>query len=53
MVKEKTKNHKKYYIYEEGSFIYTDKKTAQQCEDYCKKPHSCSLDITKNAVNLK
>jgi hypothetical protein len=30
---------------------YLDKKTAQDCEDYCKaNPGSCSVEISKKAV---
>lgn len=50
MVKEKTKNNKRYYICEECNFAYKDRKTAEKCEAYCKKHHSCSIDITKYAV---
>jgi hypothetical protein len=32
---------------------YSDKKTAQDCEDYCKAhPGSCSVEISKKAVYL-
>jgi hypothetical protein len=32
---------------------YSDKKTAQECEDYCKAhPGSCSVEISQKAVYL-
>jgi len=31
-------------------FRYKDNKTAEKCEDYCKKYKSCSLEITKLAI---
>ena len=50
MVKEKIKNNKKYYICEECSFAYNDKKWAQKCQNWCKKYNSCNIEITKHAV---
>jgi len=53
MVKEIEKQGKKYYICEECGFAYMDKETAQKCEDWCNKHHSCNLEITKSAVQIK
>lgn len=52
MVKEILKNKTKYYICEECQFAYSDKDVAKQCEDYCKKYKSCSLEITKKAIKI-
>ncbi len=38
------------YQCEECKFIYSDKKWAEKCERWCKKHHSCNLEITKHAV---
>jgi len=51
MVKEIKKLEKKYFECEECNFVYKDKKFAKECEDYCKKYHSCNTEITKRAVN--
>jgi len=52
MVKEKIINNKSYYQCEICLFYYETKEMAQKCEDYCKKYKSCSLEITKHAVQL-
>ncbi len=52
MVKETIKNKTKYYICEECRFAYSDENIAKQCEDYCKKHKSCSLEITKHAIKI-
>lgn len=31
-------------------FKYREKKFAKQCEEFCKKHKSCSLEITKHAI---
>ncbi len=46
MVKEKQDG----YICEECNFAYKDKEWAKKCEAWCKKYHSCNIDITKHAV---
>ena len=50
MVKETRKNNLDYFICEECNFAYKEKSLAMKCEEYCKKHHSCSLEITKHAV---
>jgi len=50
MVKEIIKNKKKYYICKECNFVYKEKILAQKCEEYCKKHHSCNLEITEHAT---
>lgn len=50
MVKEKVKDDKTLYICEGCEFAYEDKEWAEKCEDYCKKHHSCNMEITAHAV---
>lgn len=52
MVKQANKNNKNYYICEECDFAYSDNEIASKCEDWCKKHHSCNMEITKYAINL-
>ena len=52
MAKEIEKQGKKYFQCEECGFLYKDKKWAQKCEAFCKKHNSCSLEITKHAINV-
>ncbi|MEK6827792.1 MAG: hypothetical protein AABX78_00425 [Nanoarchaeota archaeon] len=50
MVKTVSKSKGKYYVCEECNFAYNDKATAMKCEDWCKKFHSCNVEITKHAI---
>ena len=50
MVKEIIKNKNKYYQCEVCKFYYLEKDLAQKCEAHCKKTNSCSIEITKSAV---
>lgn len=52
MVKETEKNGKTYYQCEICKFYYESRDLAQKCEDFCKEHNSCSLEITKHAVQL-
>ena len=52
MVKEINKSGKKYFECEECNFIYKDRKTAEKCEDYCKKHNACSIEITRHAIKI-
>jgi len=52
MVKTLIKNKKIYYICEECNFAYLSSKTANECENWCREHHSCSLEITKHAVEI-
>ena len=49
-MKVKTKNNKKYFICEECNFAYKEKGWAEKCENWCKKHHSCNIEITKHAI---
>ncbi len=55
MVKKLTKGseEREFYICEECGFSYETNELAKKCQDWCQKHHSCSLKITKHAVNLK
>lgn len=53
MVNEIRRKSKVYYTCEECGFAYETKGLAQKCEDWCSAHHSCSLEITKHAINLK
>ena len=52
MVKKIKKSNKQYFECEECNFIYRDRKTAKECEDYCKKYHSCNTEITKHSIKI-
>ncbi|MBI2647050.1 hypothetical protein HYW99_01110 [Candidatus Woesearchaeota archaeon] len=52
MVKIKIKNNKEYFICEECNFAYIDEDIAKKCEDWCRKHHSCNIEITKRAIRL-
>ncbi len=52
MVKEEIKKVKEYYQCGECEFFYKDKEWAKKCEDFCKKHKSCSIEITKHAVEI-
>ena len=47
----KTWKDNKYFICEECSLAYNDKKQAEKCQKWCKKHHSCNMSITKYVVN--
>jgi len=53
MVKEVKKEKKTYYRCTICKFNYESKQLAQQCEAYCEKFKSCSLEITKHAVEVE
>ncbi len=53
MVEEVSHNDKIYYQCEACRYYYKTKKLAQECEDFCNKHKSCSLEITKYSVKFK
>lgn len=53
MVKEIREGGRACYACEECGFAYGTRGLAQECEDWCLEHHSCSLEITKHAINLK
>ena len=52
MAEEIKKGNKIYYGCEECGFAYKSKELADKCEAYCKKHKSCSLEVTKHAIQL-
>ncbi|MEK6838008.1 MAG: hypothetical protein AABX69_05125 [Nanoarchaeota archaeon] len=52
MVEEIKKGSKVYYTCEECGFAYETKGMAQKCQGWCREHHSCSLEITKHAVQI-
>jgi len=52
MVKELTKANVRYFQCEECDMFYLDKKIAHECEDWCRKNHSCNILIIKHAIKL-
>lgn len=53
MVSKTAKEGKPCFLCGECGFAYETRELAQKCQDWCREHHSCSLDITKYAVNLK
>lgn len=43
-------NDEKVYQCEECGFEYEEKEWAEKCEAWCKKHHSCNIEITKHAT---
>jgi len=53
LVTEKEIGDKTVFLCDICGLGYSDKKTAQECEDYCKThPGSCSAEISQKAVYL-
>jgi len=52
MVKKQQYKGKTIFRCEACNFRYNKEDLALQCEAYCKKHKSCSLEITKQAVRL-
>ncbi|MBI2550097.1 hypothetical protein HYV83_02850 [Candidatus Woesearchaeota archaeon] len=53
MVSKTASKGKSFFVCGECGFAYGTENLAHECEDWCRKHHSCSLEITKHAVNLK
>lgn len=53
MVKEISHKGKKYFQCDLCKFYYKTKTLAQECESFCNKYKSCSLEITKHSINIK
>lgn len=53
MIEEKETNGKKYFKCPICGFYYKTRELAQECENFCSKYNSCSLEITKHAVKIK
>jgi len=52
MVKEIKRDDETLYVCEECWLVYRERRWAEQCEEFCSKYHSCSLEITKHAVQM-
>jgi len=39
------------YMCEECGFLYHELETAVGCEDFCRRNHACSLEITAKAAH--
>jgi len=50
LVKEKRINNKLIFICGVCGLGYSDKETAEKCEEWCRKTGTCSIEITKKAV---
>ncbi len=50
MIKKIIASDKNYYQCKECGFQYVEKKLADKCEAWCKKSHSCNIEITAHAV---
>ena len=51
MVTEKKVGDRTVFLCDICGLGYSDKETAQECEDYCKAhPGACSVEISKKAV---
>ena len=50
MVRKVKKANENLHVCIECGFAYRESTTAKKCENFCKKYHACSLEITKNAV---
>jgi len=50
MVKEIAKDNKEVYECEECRLLFEDETWAKKCEEWDKKYHACSLEITRHAI---
>ncbi len=50
MVREITLGNRSAFQCEICNFKYKEKALAQKCENWCKEHHSCSMEITKQAI---
>lgn len=53
MVKVIIQENKTLYQCEECGFHYEDREWAEKCETWCRKHHSCNLEITSHAEEDK
>ncbi len=52
MVRSVKKSGGTLQICELCMFAYNDRKTAQECESFCRVHSGCSMEITKHAVGI-
>lgn len=50
MVKEIISKDKRVFQCEECKLIYSEKQWAKKCEEWCKKNHTCNINITKHRI---
>jgi len=50
MVLEIKKKGKKYFICSSCGFVYSNKKYAEECQDFCTSRSSCNMELQKKAV---
>jgi len=53
MVKKIKKKGKNYYKCEECGLIYIDKKWVEKCKAWCRKYHTCNIEIISHAKKQK
>ncbi len=53
MAKAKVVDGRKCYFCEECQMVYSSRKLACECENWCKKHKSCNLEIIKNALKIR
>lgn len=51
MVKKIFYKGKYFYQCKECKFVYEDKKLAEKCQFWCRKNHSCNMEIIKYAID--
>ncbi len=52
MVTKLQRGKKTLYVCDECRFAYTERKWAEQCEQWCREHHTCNLQITQHGVPL-
>ena len=53
MVSKMILQEKKVYRCDSCDMLYKDKKTAEKCEAWCSKHHSCNLAVINHSLNNK
>jgi hypothetical protein len=53
MVHEIRKNDKPAFVCDVCDLSYRQRTLAEQCEEYCTTYGACSLEITKNAIEMQ
>ena len=53
MVKEIKKDNKTLYQCGECGFFYAEEEWAKKCEAWCRKYHTCNLEIIEHATKVK
>ncbi|MBS3054639.1 MAG: hypothetical protein J4431_03830 [Candidatus Aenigmarchaeota archaeon] len=53
MVEMKEINGEKISVCQECGLGYRESQWAEKCENWCEEHHSCSIEITKHAIDVK